>query len=422
MNWMTIDLSPLQVTSYRRVLMARTISIFGLGMVMVAIPVQIQQLTGSPVFVGVVAGLEGLAAFSGMLLGGGVIDRYDRRLVIIYSRMVGLLCFAILSINALVDTTGTTIKLGIITTVAITDGFAGSFAAAALVAITGVLLPKEKMASAGMLNIATIRIGTIFAPLVAGFIIAQSSIVWCYVIGLLLAAITIMVLIGLPSLKPAQVERGEGRLIDDPSIWYGVQSIVNNKLLLLVMLIAVGSSLVGGVRVLFPALVDEQFHGQAQLVGLMFSAVPAGALVAAIFSGWLGKLKRSQEALIVMAVFSFFFLGLFGLTCYFSFSWTWLGLGFLVCFGCLSSWADVLQFAILQQETPDCLRGRVSGVWLAQEISAESVGSFGAGWIGKIWGASLGIVILAVSASGLSVPAISKLFGARCLYFLRRNR
>ena len=422
MRWITVDLSPLRIASYRRVLTARTISIFGLGMVMVAIPIQIQQLTGSPLFVGVVAGLEGIAAFLGMLVGGGVIDRYDRRLVIIYSRLVGLLCFAILSLNALFDVTNPAFKLPIIMAAAIIDGFAGSFAAAALVAVTGTLLPSEKMASAGTLNIATIRIGTMFAPLVAGFIIAESSIAWCYLIGLLLTTITIMVLIGLPPLKPTQVNPDEDYLTGNPSIWHGLRYIVSNKLLLSVMLIAVSSSLVGGVRVLFPALVDEQFHGHAQLVGLMFSAVPTGALIATIFSGWLGSLKRNQEVLIVIAVCSFICLGLFGLTCWFSISWKWLAFGFLVSFGILSNWADVLQFTILQQETPDHLRGRVSGVWLAQEISAESIGSFGAGGVGKAWGASLGIVILAGAALVLAFPAVSRVIDPSWLHSRRRNQ
>lgn len=100
-NGALFDLRPLRESAaFRRIFIARTISIFGIGMLMVGVPIQVYDLTGSSPMVGLVSALEGGAAIGGMLLGGMLADRYNRKFLILFARTVSGLTFIGLAVNA----------------------------------------------------------------------------------------------------------------------------------------------------------------------------------------------------------------------------------------------------------------------------------------------------------------------------------
>lgn len=70
-------------------------------MLAVAVPVQIQQLTQSPLLVGLAVTLAGAGMFIGLLTGGVLADRYERRRLILFARSTCGLGFVALCINAL---------------------------------------------------------------------------------------------------------------------------------------------------------------------------------------------------------------------------------------------------------------------------------------------------------------------------------
>lgn len=97
-----IDLTLLRThPAFRALFIARFISIVALGMLAVAVPVQIQQLTQSPLLVGLAVTLAGAGMFIGLLTGGVLADRYERRRLILFARSTCGLGFAALCINAL---------------------------------------------------------------------------------------------------------------------------------------------------------------------------------------------------------------------------------------------------------------------------------------------------------------------------------
>lgn len=62
------------------------LSVFALGMLAVGVPVQVQQMTGSTLQVGVAVMIEGVGTFVGLLWGGVLADRFDRRKLILFAR------------------------------------------------------------------------------------------------------------------------------------------------------------------------------------------------------------------------------------------------------------------------------------------------------------------------------------------------
>lgn len=137
--------------------------------------------------------------------------------------------------------------------------------------------------------------------------------------------------------------------------------------------------------------------GGPELTGFFFTAVPVGALIATALSGWLGHLQRPLRTLFILLQASFLSIIGFGAMALYSLPVA-AAMGFLVLYGVLSSWSDVIQFTILQTETPDQVRGRVNGVWLAQEVSAESVGAMGTGAVGRALGGAASSMVLGTVA------------------------
>lgn len=85
-SWL-LNLSLLKThPAFRAVFLARFISIVSLGLLGVAVPVQIQMMTHSTWQVGLSVTLTGGAMFVGLMVGGVLADRYERKKVILLAR------------------------------------------------------------------------------------------------------------------------------------------------------------------------------------------------------------------------------------------------------------------------------------------------------------------------------------------------
>ncbi|MFD0534720.1 MFS transporter [Actinomadura luteofluorescens] len=98
---LVIDVGPLRDSvPFRNVFIARTVSVIGIGMLAVALPVQVYGLTGSTVHVGGVSAAEGFALLAGFLWGGMLADRHDRRRLMLRARAAAGIGFVLLALNA----------------------------------------------------------------------------------------------------------------------------------------------------------------------------------------------------------------------------------------------------------------------------------------------------------------------------------
>ncbi len=382
-----LDTSPLRVSpAFRRIFIARTISIFGLGMLAVAIPVQVFDLTDSTLHVGLAASIEGICAFLGLLFGGEAADRFDRRKIIIGSRILGGLGFAALALNAWLPES----SLTAVYVVGAIDGFFGGFSVTALMAATPSLIPRDKLPAAGALNMLSVRLGTMISPAIGGVVIAAGGVGWNYASAAATTLVTVILLFGLPPMLPDRTGEAQHPL---RSALEGAAFVYRNTIVRSVVLLGTLETAASGVRVLIPALAVATFNVGPEGTGLLYSAVPLGAVAATLLSGWVGHLRRPGRAMILLATASFAALTALGLC-----RDLVPALAAMALFGAFSSLSSILQYALVQQNTPDRLLGRVNALWMAQEVGADSGGALALGGLGKLVPASLALTVFGTTA------------------------
>ncbi|HAT1618237.1 TPA: MFS transporter, partial [Raoultella ornithinolytica] len=157
-----LNLSLLQThPAFRAVFIARFISILSLGLLGVAIPVQIQMMTHSTWQVGLSVTLTGCSMFVGLMVGGVLADRYERKRLILLARGTCGVGFVGLCLNALLPEP----SLIAIYLLGIWDGFFASLGVTALLAATPALVGRENLMQAGAITMLTVRLGSVISPM-----------------------------------------------------------------------------------------------------------------------------------------------------------------------------------------------------------------------------------------------------------------
>lgn len=416
-----IDLTPLRVSQpFRRIFVARLISLIGIGLLLVTVPVQMYELTGSSLQVGAATAVTGVTTFLGMLIGGSLADRFDRRLLIVTGRSGAAASFALLAVNAF-GGFGEEAAVPVLYLLAGVDGLIGSLSAAALMAAVPTLIPREHLVAVGALSALTVRLGTAISPGIAGFIIAAAGFGWTYTIAAMLATVTVLILLGLPSLPhdaphagdpetpvPLSAD-GDAEPATAPAVPTSVlRFIAGQPVVAGVMLVGVIAMLGAGVVALLPALVAERFDGDARATGLLYAAIAAGAVVAALTSGWLARLARPGLTLLGALILGFALFIVFGLA-----EIVWIALLLLLIIGVIEAVQEVLRYSLIQHHTPGPLLGRVNGIWMAQEVGGVTVGALVAGLFGTLWSAGDAIVYYGIALLVLALLAAVALGGLR---------
>jgi MFS family permease len=145
----------------------------------------------------------------------------------------------------------------------------------------------------------------------------------------------------------------------------------------------------GMPRAVFPELAEQTFGIGASGLGLLYASPAAGALVGALTTGWVTRVSRQGLAVIVAVVCWGVAITLAGLTLFS----LWLTMLLLALAGAADVVSAVFRGTILQEATPDHLRGRVSAVNLMVVTGGPRLGDVEAGVVADLRGAPASIVI-----------------------------
>ncbi|GAB4065072.1 enterobactin transporter EntS [Ancylobacter sonchi] len=383
-----VDISLLRRNAYfRNLLIARTISLMSLGMLTVSVPVQVYEMTGSSVQVGLVAALDGLGMFLGLLLGGVLSDLHDRRRLILFARSICGIGFLGLAANSLLETPSLIAIYGL----AFWDGFFGALGVAALMAAMPFIAGRENLMQAGALGMLATRCATIVSPALGGMVIAFAGLGWNYGIAAAGTLATVLTLLSLPRMVPERPEVTHPLRMMGEAFGF----LFRHRKLLMVFAIGTLLTITTSIRILFPALVTNTFGGGALEIGFMYSAVPVGATLGALLSGWARGLNRPELTMSGLCVLAFACVVALGAAGHIA-----AAMPVLVVYGYATAIANLLQYTIIQDHTPDAYLGRINSLWAAQDVTGDSIGAVGIGALAQLLPGA-GVMLLGAAALGL---------------------
>jgi len=384
-----LDLTPLRVSpAYRRLFTGFTLAGIGSQLTVVAIGLQVYELTGSSFSVGLV-GLFALVPIIVMgLYGGALIDAHDRRTVAMVASGVMWVAGILTALQAWL---GNTDPLVLYLLVAVSSaGFA--VVSPARSAIYPRLLERRLLPAANALGVFAFNVALTVGPLLAGFLVAWRGYTLAYSVDVVLFTSALWGLIRLPSIPPEPHPDAGSRAPGQSPPRAGLASVLDGLRFLgtrpnvrMTFLADFCAMILAMPRALFPAVAVLAFGGGARTVGYMASAVAVGSIVAMIFSGRLGHLRRQGLAVVVCVGFWGLSIAGFGVAV-----WSaggvlstsaalWLGMLFLACAGAADSVSAVFRTTILQAATPDHLRGRLQGVFIVVVAGGPRLGDLVAG-------------------------------------------
>ncbi|QHM95907.1 enterobactin transporter EntS [Kosakonia sacchari] len=360
-SWL-LNLSLLRThPAFRAVFLARFISILSLGLLGVAVPVQIQTMTHSSWQVGLAVTLTGSAMFVGLMFGGVLADRFERKKLILLARFTCGVGFIGLYLNALLPEP----SLLAIYLLGLWDGFFGALGVTALLAATPALVGRENLMHAGAITMLTVRLGSVISPMCGGLLLATGGVAWNYGLAAAGTFITLLPLLSLPALPPPPQPR------EHPlkSLLSALQFLLHNPLIGGIALLGGLLTMASAVRVLYPALAIS-WNMSAAEIGLLYAALPLGAAIGALTSGKLAHSERPGVIMLLASVGAFIAIGLFSLMPVWA-----LGVLFLALCGWLTAVSSLLQYTLLQTQTPEAMLGRINGLWTAQNVTGDAIGA-----------------------------------------------
>ena len=362
-----IDLQPLRDSrSFRLLWIGQTVSLLGSSITMVAVPYQLFQLTHSTLMLGLL-GLCSLAPLLvAPLVGGAIADAVDRRRLIIVTELALMATAVLFAVNAALPHPQVW-ALFVLQTVA--TSFAGLGWPAMRSAIPRIVGP-DQIAAASVLQGLSGNFSRVAGPALGGALIAAFGVTPTYVIDAVSFAAVLLAALALPAILPLH---GSERA-SLASIAEGFRFVRSQKPVLGIFLLDTNAMIFGMPRALFPAIALHRLGGDAALLGLLYAAPYAGALVATLCSGWLNRVRRQGVGVMLSASAWGAAIVVFGFA-----ESLWPALVALAFAGAADMISAVLRTVMVIDVTPDAMRGRVAGIEFMQVASAPALGDVEAG-------------------------------------------
>ncbi len=382
---------------FTRFLAARFLATLAVQMQTVAVGWQVYEVTRNPLDLGLV-GLSQFLPFVLLILPAGhLADSRDRR------RILGA-CFALECACAL-------LLLGFaaqglesarpVFAVMVLFGIARAFAMPTGQALLPNLVPRAQFGTAVALNSSTWQVSTIAGPALGGIVyLAGAPVVYASVAALL--AIAAAMVFGL-----REGGRDEGRIAEPPgwqSLLSGLRFVRSRRLVLGAISLDLFAVLFGGATALLPVYAADVLHVGPAGLGWLRTAPGVGAALCGLALGLWPMTRRVGRWMFGGVVVYGLATLVFGASTSF-----WLSLGALGAMGAGDMVSVYVRHLLVQLETPDEIRGRVSAVNAVFIGASNELGEFESG-VTAAWFGTVPAVILGGCATLAVAGLWSRLF------------
>ncbi|MAV27555.1 MAG: MFS transporter [Gammaproteobacteria bacterium] len=364
----------LAFSTFRYYLGARFLTTLAVQMQSVAIGWQVYGITGDPLDLGLIGLAQFLPFVVLVLPAGQVADRFNRRTILALCYVAEMICALLLLGFTLFGGT----EVWPVFTVLVLFGAARAFAMPSSQAITPNLVPRAAFPNAVAINSSSSHIATIGGPALGGALYVLSpEVVYASVSVTLMLSVLLMFLVRLPVMPRS----------DEPANWQtlmeGLRFVRSRPIVLGAISLDLFAVLFGGAVALLPAYAADILHVGPEGLGLLRTAPAIGAALIAIGLAFY-PITRHVGVWLFAGVFVFgLAIIVFGLS-----TWFYLSLAALVVMGAGDMVSVYIRHMLVQLETPDEIRGRVSAVNAVFIGASNELGEFESGvtaaWLGLV--------------------------------------
>ena len=367
------------------------------------------QLTKSSFSIGLVGLSEFVPVFSLALYAGHIIDKSDKRTLLLKAIFSYSLC-----VLGLIFITSPWLEKSInIGTLEILfyliiflTGVIRAFAGPTSNAIVAQLVPRKILPFAVNISSSSWLAASILGHASAGFLIAWFGVHATFYFILSYVLLSVLILSKIKK-KPAVTKFSDQGAWE--SVKEGLRYVYNNRILLGAISLDLFAVLFGGAVALIPEFADRILKVGPIGFGWLNAAVDIGSIIM-IISITLFPMKRNQGRVLMYAVGGFgLCIIVFGLSTTY-----WISFTALLIAGMLDGISVVTRGTILQITTPDEMRGRVSSVNSMFINSSNELGQFESGFTARLMGAAPAVIfggcmtLIVVIITWIKAPSLRK--------------
>jgi MFS family permease len=348
---------------------------------LVAVGWQMYAITGDPLDLGLI-GLSQFIPFVTLILPAGhAADHYNRSRIVTLCYVTEAVCAVVLVSMTL---SGVHARWPILLAMVLLGG-ARAFSMPAAQSLLPNLVPTESFTRAVALNSSAHQVATVVGPALGGLLyLAGPTIVYGSTLVLAVVAAVLML----------QVRGGRGHLNAQrepatlQTLLSGLKFVRSRPVVFGAISLDLFAVLLGGATALLPMFAKDILHAGPIGLGLLRTAPGIGAAVCAMIiamspitrnvGAWMfGGVAVFGVATIVFGVSTNFYLSMFA----------------LIVLGAADMVSVYVRHLLVQLETPDAIRGRVSAVSAVFIGASNELGDFESGLTAKWWGAVRAVVI-----------------------------
>jgi MFS family permease len=403
-------LGALRISEFRNLMIGRFLFIMGLRMMGTLVGWWIYELTNAPFAIGLIGLAEVIPAVSLALYAGHVIDKSEKRKlllkgVILYWCCALILLFLSMDIGAL-KLTSLQIAIGIYFIVFCT-GIIRSFTGPSFGTIVGAVVPKNLLQNATTWSQGIWLSASVLGHAIVGFIIAGFGHTGSLIVVVTLVGIGYGFIAMIKS-KPPHADVVDQKTLE--SVKEGLRFVFNSKEVFGALSLDLFAVLFGGAVAMIPVFAKDILKVGPIGFGWLNAASDIGAIIIIlIITVFPANRGQGKKLLLAVAGFGVCII-VFALSKIF-----WLSFIMLLLSGILDGFSMIVRGTIVQLKTPDHMRGRVMSVNSMFINSSNELGQFESGVAAKAMGVIPSVVfggamtLLVVGVTWFKAPALKKM-------------
>lgn len=426
-----LDVRPLRSSrAYRDLWAGSAVGGLGFQIASVAVLLQVWELTHSPLWTGTIGLATAIPLLTLGLVGGHLADVHDRRTIMRLAAAGQVLAAVGLAAQALVGNRSVWVLLGLVSLGAACNALGSP----ARRTVPPRLLPPDQVAAGLALQNLAFQVAMLVGPALAGLVLARWDLPAAYGLQAVAAVVALLGLVRLPPLPPGSPSGTPAGPSDAVAVVVPVGAPGDDRAVAAEALgetPATGAppaapaprrrAAAGGWWIvwrkptlrgsfatdiaatvlampvsLFPLVNELRFDGDPRTLGLFLSAVAVGGIGAGLLSGAVTRAPRAGALQLAAAATWGVALAGFGLA-----GPLWLALACLAVAGAADTVSVVTRGALVQLETPDEFRGRVSSVEHVVGVAGPEVGNFRGGVLASLTSAPVALAVGGLAASAV---------------------